>query len=299
MRQAWALLYPLVFVSLFSRCTPVLDRYFASSLPEGNIAHLSYAFRVVTFLSMFLSGGFAPVLFPKMARSASTSDLAGLRRTLSSGLIFMWILVAPVILIGMVVSSPLITSVFVRGQFTGIDAQAVSALLRIYLIALVGTCAGSLTGRCFYALQDTRTPAVIGTIETVVYAFYAAWLTRYLGASGLVWAYVIYFNVSLLWQIIVLRHKMRGVQGMKIVVSMCKTAIAAIIAAAAAWFSLGVVTSVWTQVILGLTAGLTIYAAVLSILNRQEVNEIVRMLSQTFGRPGFSSPQSDVAELKI
>src|SRR5262249_1037469 len=120
---------------------------------------------------------------------------------------------------------PLITSIFVRGQFTGSDAIAVSGLLQIYLIALAGTCTGSLTGRCFYALQDTRTLAIVGTIETFAYAGYAAWLTKHLAAAGLAWAYVAYFNVSVLWQIAVLRHKLRGVDGGRMAASMVKTAL--------------------------------------------------------------------------
>ncbi len=291
MRRAWTLLYPLLIVSLLSRCTPVLDRYFASSFPEGSISHLSYAFRVVSYLALIVSGGFAPVLFPKMARSVSEDDMMGLRRTLSSSLAFMWILIAPVILIGAVVAKPVVMAVFVRGQFTGTDAVAVSALLQIYLIGLIGTCMGNLTGRCFYALQDTRTPAIVGTIQTIVYALYAAQLSRHLGAPGLVWAYVIYFNVSLLWQLLVLGWKIGGLEGTKMAASMAKTAVAALIGAAAAWLSLRLSSSASVQLFVGLAAGLAIYIGILSVVNRREVKTIVTTMSQTFRGRSLRSAQ--------
>jgi putative peptidoglycan lipid II flippase len=281
-RRVWALMYPLILVSLLSRCTPVLDRYFASNLPAGNIAHLSYAFRIATLLATLLSGGYAPALFPKMAQSAGLADMSELRKTISSGLVFMWILVAPVIFIGIAVATPVVRTVFVRGQFTPSDGTAVAGLLQIYLVALAGMCAGNLTGRCFYALQDTRTLAVFGSIETVAYALYAAWLVKGFGATGLALAYVMYFNISVVWQVFVLRSKIGGMHGTKMAASMTKTIASALIAAATAYVATLAVTSALLQVFLGLGVGLATYAGILSMLSRDEVRQISNGLKEVF-----------------
>lgn len=259
-----ALLMPLLLVNLISKSTPVVERFLASSMPEGSISHLNYAFRLFCVATLLISTGITTVMFPRMAINVSNNDITGLKHSMSSSLRFMWLAVAPAMALGIALALPLVSAAFLRGRFHAADAVAVASLLQIYLLSLSGACFGSITGRSFYALKDTRTIAIIGSIESVAYVIYTVQLANYFGAIGIVWGYVIYFNISLLWQCFILRYKTGNVGGRNIINSFVRIGLSAFFAGIVAWLLSNLSKNVWGQLLFGCIAGLLVYAVLLS-----------------------------------
>jgi putative peptidoglycan lipid II flippase len=264
-------LLPLVLANLVGKSTPLIDRFLASGMPEGNISHLGYAFRIFSVIIMLISTGIATVIFPRMAVDMAGLDLPGLRRTMSAGLRFMWLAVAPAIVFGFVLALPMVTAVFQRGKFDSTDAAAVAGLLQVYLLALTGACMGNITARGFYVLKDTRTIAVWGSIESIAYVFYTALLARFFGAVGVALGYVLLFNGSLLWQIIILRYKTGNVGGRTLLSSFARTGLAALLGGVTAWGAVHSISNVWLQLIFGGVSGALVYGGGLWILRSPEI----------------------------
>jgi putative peptidoglycan lipid II flippase len=281
-RQVFHLLWPLIVSGIVIRWTPVVDRYLVSSLPVGSISHLNYAFKIVEGLSLLLSTGISVVIFPQMALNVSQSDTSALKQTVSLGLRLMWLAVAPAIFIGIALALPIITILYQRGEFSAADTEVVTSLMRVYLFALVGMSLGTVTGRSFYALKDTRTPAVIGTIQAFVYIAYAVVLVHFFGVFGAAIAYVIYFNVSLLWQVFVIRMKTGGVGGRLVVGSFGKTCLAAGIAGLSAWGVTHLIAQPWLQVVSGAVVSLVVYIAILFLLRSTEASLLLRLVRQQY-----------------
>jgi putative peptidoglycan lipid II flippase len=275
-RQVLHLLWPLLISSLLIRWTPIIDRYLASGLQEGTISHLSYAFKLLTLSTMVLSTGITTVVFPRMALNIATSNLSGLGQTVSTGLRLMWVVIAPSVTLGAVLSVQIVTLLFVRGRFTHADAAEVGGLLRIYLLSMIAGGLGNITGRAFYALKETRLIAILGVLEASAYAVYTPLLARRFGASGVALGYVLYFNLSLLWQFPVLRYKMGNHGGTKIFLSFCRTTIAALAGALPAWILVSAFPDPLSGVFAGL-AGLVIYGVVLLAVGSPEA-QLVRVL---------------------
>lgn len=273
-RQVLRLLFPLVLANVVSKATPVIDRYFASQMPEGSISHLGYAFRIFSVLSLLISSGISTVIFPRMAMDVAGTALASLRRTMSVGLRVMWFIIAPAMTIGIALALPLVTVVFRHGQFSTLDAVAVSGLFQIYLLALPPACLGTITGRGFYALKDTRTVAIVGTLEGIAYIFYTALLSRKLGVTGVAFAYVIFFNFSLLWQVVVIRHRAGQVGGRTVVNSFMRTGLVALLAGVAAWATTLLTANIWIQLILGAMSGLLVYSLGIWLLQTSEIQRV-------------------------
>ena len=250
-RQVLILLAPLLLLGVFSRWTPVIDRFLLSGLPSGSIAHVNYAFKLVEVLAGLLSTGIAVVVFPRMVLNVSEKDLGGLRATVSLSLRLMWLAVAPAMTIGVALALPAVTLLLQRGQFLPEDSAAVAGLVRLYLLALVGMSLGTVTGRSFYALRQTRLVAQIGILQALIYVGYDALLVNRLGVVGIALAYTLYFNVSLLWQLLLIRRK-TGAAGILITRSFIRTGAAAVIAGLAA-FGLTLLTlPLWLQLTLAL-----------------------------------------------
>ena len=150
---------------------------------------------------------------PRMVMKNSTSDMAGLRHTVSMGLRIMWLALAPAIGIGVALALPIITILFQRGAFSAADTRSVAVLFQVYSLALAGGCLGNVGGRIFYALKDTRTISAMGVVEALGYAVYTPLLARWLGIIGLALGYVLYFDLSPAWWLPVLRYKMGNVGG--------------------------------------------------------------------------------------
>ena len=264
------LLAPLVFVNIISKATPVVERFLASSMPEGSISHLNYAFSLSTVVVMILSTGIATVIFPNMAVNAASNDMEGFRRNVSSSLRFMWLIVAPATSLGIALALPLVSAFFLRGRFDAADATAVAGLLQIYLLSLIGACLGNITGRSFIALKDTRTIAVFGILESAAYLIYTYYLAQYFGTIGVALGFLLLYNISFVWQIIVIRYKTGSVGGRDIISSFSRIGLAAIIAGALAWFLSNLSPNSLGQILFGTVAGLIVYISALFALKVSE-----------------------------
>jgi putative peptidoglycan lipid II flippase len=300
-RSVWHLLWPLLLSNVLIRWTPVVERYLASGLPEGSIAHLGYAFKLLTYLTVFVSAGIGTTFFPRLASSAANADPGELRHTLALGLRLIWLMVAPVIAVGIVLSLPLVSALLQRGRFLPADAQSVAHLLVLYLPALAAMSLGSVTGRAFYAIKATRFIAGMGVIEAILYVAYTVLLARSWAASGIVLGYVLYFSLSLLWQLPFLWLRTGRTGGRTTIISFSKTALAALAAGMAAWAAARGSAHPWTQLALGSSAGLTAYAATLLAVRSSELRLLAgKMRNMTRGTTGGASPDTwpyDAAEV--
>jgi putative peptidoglycan lipid II flippase len=270
-REVFQLLGPLVLSGLVVRWTPVVERFLASDLPAGSIATLGYAFLLTMVLSRLLATGISTVIFPRMAADAAGTDSQRLRRRMSLGMRAMWLTVAPFITIGMVLAPAVVVLVFRRGQFTAADAASVAVVLRVYLVALIGMCLGTITGRGFYALRDTRTLALFGVVEALAYAAYTVGLAAAFGLLGIAWGYVLYFNLSICWHVGLLSRRTGSILTRKLVRSATRTTVAALAAGAAAWAVVGLMRPPAMQVLAGGTVGLIVYGLLLRSLGSAEL----------------------------
>ncbi len=266
LRRVLALLAPLVLSGVLVRATPVVDRFIASEFEAGSLARLGYAFRLISVAALFISSGLASVLFPRMAIEEGAGDRAALRRTIATGLRAIWLAVAPALALGIALAPDLVAVLFERGRFTPEDTAIVARLLRIYLPALVGMCLAEITGRTMYALSDTRTPAVVGSLEALVYALYAPWLGRRFGLDGVAAAFVVFYSVSLAWQWVVVRRRLGSFAENALARSFATTAAAAVLAGFAARQAGLLLACPWSGLVVAGGGGLLLYALLLLLL---------------------------------
>lgn len=269
-RQVLHLLWPLVLAALFYRFTPLIDCYLASNLGEGAISHLGYAFKLINVSALFISAGISAVIFPRMAIDTAAGDMMSLRHTTSWGLRGVWLSTAPAICIGWALAPPFVTVLFRRGQFSAVDALSVAALFQVYLFAMVGMCLGNITCRVLYALKSTRIIAAMGVVEAIAYMLYTPLLAKLWGISGVALAYVLYYNVSIVWNLVLIMHKTGNVGGRTVIRSFFKTTLAATAGGAVAWAITASLCNPWLQLIFGGTGGIISYIGFLRLSRSAE-----------------------------
>lgn len=262
---------PMILLAVLTKCTPIVERRLASGIGQGSISHLGYAFRLMATASFLISTGITTVAFPRMALESALTNIKSLWETISGSFRMLFLVVAPAITLGAALALPLVSALFERGKFSASDSLAVCGLLRIYLLALAGASLGNISGRAFYAIKDTRTLAIFGTLETAAYVLYTSLLASRFGVRGIAWGYVIYFCISFSWQFFILRFRFsRG--DAEVFRSFGLTAAGAAAGGLAAWFVKGLLPGAWFQLGGGLAAGAIVYLAALKLLKSDDLD---------------------------
>jgi len=100
-------------------------------------------------------------LLPAMSRSAHDGALGDLRRQLDAGLRTTVAVMVPAAVAFAVLGQPLAAAVFGHGRTSVEEARFIGSLLAVFATGLVAFSAYQLQLRAFYAMQDTRTPALV------------------------------------------------------------------------------------------------------------------------------------------
>jgi putative peptidoglycan lipid II flippase len=204
------LLFPIVCGAVFYRLDPLVDRYLASELPAGSIAHLGYAMRLVTALTMIGTSGLAVVAFPNFARRYAQDGLDGLSTEVAHALRCLCVIMLP-ILVGLgCYSLPVIRALFERGEFTAQDTRAVAWLLVLYLGMVAAGAFGDLAAKTFFALGNTRLPTVIGCVGFAFGLVLKIALTDRWGVSVIAAATSLYFVGNASAMLAILYRKFGG-----------------------------------------------------------------------------------------
>jgi len=118
-------------------------------------------------------------LLPGMSQAAVELRTADLRRQLDRGLRLTTSLLVPASVALLVLGQPIATLVFGHGQTSAEDARFVGTMLSLFACGLVAFSAYQLQLRAFYALQDTRTPALmnLGINATAIVVDVVLWLS--------------------------------------------------------------------------------------------------------------------------
>ena len=160
-----------------------LPRFFAMSAPVGELTALDNANRLMMVPLAVLASGPAIALFPTLVQLSAKNHLPELRAELARSLRGALVLnfLASALLIAL--AEPLIRVTLERGSFTAQNTRDTAVVLACYAPGLLALSAQQFLSRGFFALNDTRTPTLIGLSSMLVF-FASAWISLRLGISN-------------------------------------------------------------------------------------------------------------------
>lgn len=214
-RRVLTLIAPWVVGALIYKANPLIDRIVASHLPPGSISVLGYANQMLTVIVLLLSQGISTVLFPQLSKDAAAGKIQSLRTKASLGIRLIFFMAFPLSVGLAVLREPIIKLIFERGAFTPQATVDTGWALVGYSGALVVTSVGNVLTRVYYALQDTRTVAIVGTFGAGINLILALSLARCLGYLGPAVAYSLTAIFNFLILALLLRVRLGGLDGRK------------------------------------------------------------------------------------
>ena len=131
----------------------------------------TYAFLLWQLPHAVVAVSVITALLPAMSRSVVAGQLDELRTQLDGGLRLTVSILVPAAVAYVILGHPIASLVFGHGRASGADGRFVGTLLAVFACGLVAFSTYQLQLRAFYALQDTRTPALVNlavNVTTVV-----------------------------------------------------------------------------------------------------------------------------------
>jgi putative peptidoglycan lipid II flippase len=176
-------------------------------------------------------------LMPRMSRAAHAGDLAEVRHDLSGAMRLVASAMVPATVLLLLLGPSVAELLLSYGNADDAGARAVGHVLQGFTVGLLGFTVYYVLLRGFYALEDTRTPALWGLFLNAVnlavgYALFTV-LSRDLKVVGLAIGYSAAYVATALVFWLVLRRRLGGLDTYVTVRTLVRLVIAGVLAAAA------------------------------------------------------------------
>ncbi|PID73706.1 MAG: murein biosynthesis integral membrane protein MurJ [Desulfobacterales bacterium] len=154
---------PLMLGLTMAFSTEFFLKFFGSYLPDGGIAALNYALRIMFLLVGLFGQAAGAASFPFMARLAAENRLDEMNRLLNLAVRYLCV-VMPISVLFMVLRREIVSLLFERGKF-GPEAVALTSDAMLFLMAgAAAFAAQTVVIRGYFAVKDTLFPAVFGSL---------------------------------------------------------------------------------------------------------------------------------------
>ncbi|MBQ8088869.1 MAG: murein biosynthesis integral membrane protein MurJ [Clostridia bacterium] len=190
-----------------SELNHMIDHALASGLPEGTLASMTSAYRLVTFLQGILVVPLTTIMFSKMSRLVAERNARGALKMMTHSLLQLAVVVFPVVTVGVILSKDVIQFAYMRGRFTMDDVGRTASVLAFYLIGIPGFGMRDFISRLFHALKDTKTPFRVSLLVVGTNIVLNLILRQFMGANGLALATSIASYVGSVTLIVLLRKR--------------------------------------------------------------------------------------------
>lgn len=190
-----------VFAVSIAQISLIINTNIASHLSYGSISWLSYADRLMEFPTALLGVTLGVILLPNLSKAYNTNDIFQYSTLLDLGLRLTFLFALPCAICLIILSEPLIATLFHYGEFNAHDVNMSSRALVGYGIGLVGVILVKVLAPGFYAKHDIYTPTKIAVTVLIVTQLMNCIFVPYIAHAGLTLSIGLgaYLNAGLLF----------------------------------------------------------------------------------------------------
>jgi putative peptidoglycan lipid II flippase len=264
----------------------LINTIVASGLPAGSLSAITVAFQVMTMPQVVIAQAIAIAALPTFSAQVAGGRLDEMRSSLVSTLRGVLLLSLPASVGLILLREPIVALLFQRGEFSEADTQLVAWALLWYAAGLVGHSIVEIASRAFYALQDTRTPVLVGTAAMGINVILslvlpAAFVNRgWAPHGGLALANSFATFLEMLVLLYLMRRRLGGLEEPRLLGGFGAAAVGSLALLAAVWLWLRQATTApaWLVAAGGIALGLAAYAAAAWALRVPELGELAAAL---------------------
>ena len=155
------LMIPAIIGSSVAQINLLFDTIIASFLVAGSVSWLYYSDRLVEFPLGVFGVALATVILPSLSKQHARQTLEHFNKTLDWALRLVFLLALPAAIGLLLLSGPMLVTLFNYGEFDMQDAEMARMSLMAYSLGLPAFIFIKVLAPGYYARQDTRTPVRI------------------------------------------------------------------------------------------------------------------------------------------
>lgn len=177
-KKVFKLMIPVVAGLSLPAVYALVLQYFATFYGQAGInSAIDYANRLMQAPLGVFGQSLALAAFPALAQFYAQKRMDAFGSQLQKTLSTVVYLSVPVAALFLFFAEPIVDAVFQHGRFTDENSKAVAACLQYFAIGVAPWCMQPVLMRAYFAVQNTLTPILMGTVTTIVFIVMAAVLT--------------------------------------------------------------------------------------------------------------------------
>ena len=184
-RRVLTLMLPALFGVSVSQINLLMDTVFASFLSVGSVSWLYYSSRLMNFPLGVFGVAIATVILPTLSKQHATQDDARYAATLDWAIRSILLISLPATLGLLILSGPLLSTLFHYGHFQLNDVLMSQASLITFAVGVPAFMLVKVLVSGFYSKQNMKTPVKIGAIAMISNILLNAMLMGPLAHAGL------------------------------------------------------------------------------------------------------------------
>lgn len=293
-RRVFLLMLPVILGLSLPQVDVLINSWFATLLRQpGALSALDNANRLMQVPLGIFGQAAGIAALPALSALAAQKDWKEFRETVSFGVRSVFFATIPAGAFMMVLAHPTIALVLQGGQFTAHNTDQAAVALVYYCLGVFAWGGQAIIARGFYALQDTVTPVVVGTVMTLFFIPLNWLLMKPLGHGGLALATSVMAIAHMLVLSRILAKRVEGIGAWRIIHSTARICVASAAAAGAAWVTaqvasawiptgntLSVKASAAMQLLPGMVAFTLVYLVFCRLLHIEEAATFALMLRE-------------------
>ncbi|HLC05191.1 MAG TPA: murein biosynthesis integral membrane protein MurJ [Anaerolineales bacterium] len=162
----------------------LVNTVLASGMPEGSLTGITIAFAVMMMPQVIIAQAIGIAVLPTFSAQVARNELVEMRTSLATTLRGVLFLSLPASVGLIILRRPIVSLLFQRGAFDARSTELVAWALLWYAAGLVGHSLLEIIARAFYAMQDTRTPVVIGAAAMALNVIFSIAFSTMFAQSG-------------------------------------------------------------------------------------------------------------------
>jgi putative peptidoglycan lipid II flippase len=246
--------------------------------------------RLIQFPLGIFGIALATAILPTLSAQAARGDQQELRKTLEFGLRMIWFIILPAMLGLILLRVPIIHLFFEHGAFSPHDTQETASALFGYAVGLWAFAGVRIIVSAFYSMKDTKTPALTAFGAMVVNITLSVFLMGPLEHVGLALATAISAMVNISILLIILNHRLGGIDWVRFGISAIRTIMASVPLVLACLWVEGL--AVWDRpdewiakglmLFVGIGLSVTGYIAIQALFRSEELDVYWQMIRKKF-----------------
>lgn len=185
-KKVGILALPVLISAWVAPINSLINLRLASYLNSGQaIAAISYANKLYLIIASVFTLVLTNYIFPKLSRLFVGNDKIELTNKINASIKAVIIVTLPIMACFLVLSRPIISLIYERGEFTAYSTTLTSGALFFYSFGMLGFGIQEVLNKTFYAIQKSKVPMQASIIGILINILLSIILVRFMGIGGL------------------------------------------------------------------------------------------------------------------